>query len=674
MSSKLNFKIIHLILLILLLTFYPSVSNSQGVKAPPCLSLANTVTCSAFSQYSISSASSLKSPSSQDSKGAIFDTNFNWLLEAENITRFDELLLNYVNTQYIKWRYKEGTNSTLGVTQCSEVTPIISSITTYARYTLTTICAYLVQQPQSRLCSANDTLPNERKLCKQTCLNHYDSLQGIANSPNVCIIGTTSDINERLDDLNKWCTLPQNTDDNATTNCISGEENEPNNCGFKDDTRGLCSYCKDNDTNSCCDTASNILQCPYKIPSVSDSSPTIPISPISPNSSDSNAPGMATSLNGKPSRLALILGTLAGGCLILGLIVYCCVKKRRGKSDRRVSFFATPYFYFRPPNVVGDGNDGAEMIGRYSHSIATPNTPSNAGTGSLLSNISAEGVALATSGAAIGANNNSPYKGIYNINAGSGSLKLGGSNLSNLNVNSSSNPNVTLKMSTSSSIIGTTNSSSTSVQLAPLPPHSDSIDLGSGGESGGEEANIVVVVFSYSAQLPDELELSVNDVIEVKQKFDDGWAVGINRNTGKEGAFPNVCVAEFETENAGESGSGSWSISIVLPDDSTSDNIGEGVGSSVGGLTSLTPSQLSDGRSRISNSIDNLPRRHSSMRRTRREVDEDEMTISEVDDASEVSGQARRNDDDNDNYIEGFDGERDNYINSSSPNTDHRLT
>ncbi|CAI2165019.1 7303_t:CDS:2 [Funneliformis geosporum] len=628
MSSILNFKIIHLILLILL-TFHPLVSNSQGVKAPPCLPLTNTVTCSAFSQYSISSASSLTSPLSQDSKGAIFDTTFNWLLEAENITRFDELLLNYVNTQYIKWRYKEDTNFSSDVKECSEVTPSISSITTYARYTLTTICAYLVQQPQSRLCNANDTLQNERILCKQTCLDHYDSLQDIAHSPNVCINGTTSDIDKRFENLNKWCTF--NTDNETTTNCVSGEENEPNNCGFKDDTRGLCSYCKDRDTNSCC---SNIQQCPYNLPSVSDSSPIIPISP---NSSDISASGMATSLNGKSSRLALILGTLAGGCLILGLIVFCCVKKRRGTSDRRrVSFFATPYFYFRPPNVVGDGNDGAEMIGRYSNSIATPNTPSNAGTGSFLSNISTEGVALATSGAAIGANNNSHYNGIYNINAGSDSLRRGGSNL---NVNNSSNPNVNLKISTQSSpITGTTNSSSTSVQLVPPPPHSDSIDLGSGGESE-EEANIVVVVFPYSAQLPDELELSLNDIIEVKQKFDDGWAVGINRNTDKEGAFPNVCVVGFE--NVGESESGSCSISIVLPEGSTSDDIGDGVGSSVGGLTSSTPSQLSDGRSRISNSIENLPRRHSSMRRTRRE---------------------------------GFDGARDSYVSSSSPNTDKQLT
>ncbi|CAG8773717.1 32798_t:CDS:2, partial [Racocetra persica] len=53
----------------------------------------------------------------------------------------------------------------------------------------------------------------------------------------------------------------------------------------------------------------------------------------------------------------------------------------------------------------------------------------------------------------------------------------------------------------------------------------------------------VTVVYKYDATLADELDISPNDVIDIAQKFDDGWAVGINRNTGKAGAFPMVCVS-----------------------------------------------------------------------------------------------------------------------------------
>ncbi|GES72544.1 SH3 domain containing protein [Rhizophagus clarus] len=671
MSSKLKFKII-LLNLIILLTFYPLASYSQAVKAPPCLPLTNTITCPAFSQYYISSASSQTLPSFQNSDGAIFDTNFDWLLNAENITVFDELIMNYVNTQYIKWKYKDDANSSLNMEMCSP--EIASSFTVYARYTLTTICAYLVQGPQSKTCNTNNNSSlKERKLCKRTCKDHLASLQEIAYSPNVCITEIIVNIDKKFEDLNRWCENPQNSADDSE-NCISGEENELVNCGFQYDTRGLCSYCKSDNSNSCCNAAKDILECFQ--PSVSDSGPTI----LTPSNLPNDTSGIEASFDGKSnnaSRLALVLGTIVGGCLVLGVIIFCCVKKQQGKGDRS-SFFATPYFYFRPPNVDGHNQYGAstEMIGRRSHSSVTPNTPSNAGTGSLLSNISAD---LDMS---VGTNNNYHYDNIYNTrDRGSRNIQGG----YNLNVNNY-NPDVTLNIPTSSPpLTQIANSSTTSIRS----PHSDSGVL-RGEREGGEEKSIVVVVFPYSAQLPDELELSLNDIIEVKQKFDDGWAVGINRNTGREGAFPNVCVVELDntTGNVGDdnmpttsyaeynntigngSESASRSISMAMAGespyttDSTLNDANNGNGDNIvsregGGLIifgeSPTSSQLSDERSRqsLNNSVENLPRRYSSMRR----MDEDESESGEIGEISQV----RSNREDNDNYIEGFDGARDSF-------------
>ncbi|CAG8683591.1 76_t:CDS:2, partial [Acaulospora colombiana] len=69
-------------------------------------------------------------------------------------------------------------------------------------------------------------------------------------------------------------------------------------------------------------------------------------------------------------------------------------------------------------------------------------------------------------------------------------------------------------------------------------PTTDSVIMG--------QPILVIVVYPYSSQMPDELDLTENDIIEVKQMFDDGWAVGVNRNTGREGAFPMVCVIGFD--------------------------------------------------------------------------------------------------------------------------------
>jgi hypothetical protein len=49
-------------------------------------------------------------------------------------------------------------------------------------------------------------------------------------------------------------------------------------------------------------------------------------------------------------------------------------------------------------------------------------------------------------------------------------------------------------------------------------------------------------VFPYTASMPDELELGRGDIVSVIKVFDDGWGVGVNMKTSKEGAFPLVCV------------------------------------------------------------------------------------------------------------------------------------
>ena len=53
---------------------------------------------------------------------------------------------------------------------------------------------------------------------------------------------------------------------------------------------------------------------------------------------------------------------------------------------------------------------------------------------------------------------------------------------------------------------------------------------------------------SYVAEKDDELSLEVGDIVEVLNKFSDGWWSGVLR--GKEGVFPNNYVVEITEEEA----------------------------------------------------------------------------------------------------------------------------
>ncbi|KAF9382694.1 hypothetical protein CPB97_007007 [Podila verticillata] len=70
---------------------------------------------------------------------------------------------------------------------------------------------------------------------------------------------------------------------------------------------------------------------------------------------------------------------------------------------------------------------------------------------------------------------------------------------------------------------------------------------GSVGEGGKQ--SYCQALYPYQASMADELDLNPGDIVNVQKVFDDGWAVGVNMNSGSEGAFPVVCVM-FVDESA----------------------------------------------------------------------------------------------------------------------------
>ncbi|KAH9276479.1 hypothetical protein BSLG_007954 [Batrachochytrium salamandrivorans] len=57
------------------------------------------------------------------------------------------------------------------------------------------------------------------------------------------------------------------------------------------------------------------------------------------------------------------------------------------------------------------------------------------------------------------------------------------------------------------------------------------------------------VLHPYEPTLPDELQLNVGSDIIMVRSFDDGWALGFDPSTSKQGAFPLVCVAEIDDQS-----------------------------------------------------------------------------------------------------------------------------
>jgi len=52
-------------------------------------------------------------------------------------------------------------------------------------------------------------------------------------------------------------------------------------------------------------------------------------------------------------------------------------------------------------------------------------------------------------------------------------------------------------------------------------------------------------IYPFQKSLDDELDLEVNDLVDITNKYDDGWASGINLRSGKAGFFPLNCLVEF---------------------------------------------------------------------------------------------------------------------------------
>ena len=147
------------------------------------------------------------------------------------------------------------------------------------------------------------------------------------------------------------CALPSNS---LTGSCITGEENEPDNCGFSSNLQGLCGYCatsSPNATDSCCVGSNVTSRCTgVTLPSIFPMPPlftsaTSTSGPSATNSATNATTSASTTRHGlSGGKIAgIVIGSVLGAALLVALLIFCCVcLRRRKKNSPQSSVFNQP--------------------------------------------------------------------------------------------------------------------------------------------------------------------------------------------------------------------------------------------------------------------------------------------------------------------------------------------
>ncbi|KAI7871463.1 hypothetical protein BDF14DRAFT_1761253 [Spinellus fusiger] len=218
-SSAMSFAVV---VVCLFLVSFPYVHTQKTGNS--CVLLQDSRACPAFQQFYVGIAG--------------LSTQYPFMTNVTSVEAFDQSLFNYVNsTSY--YLFPLGCLS-------SNYNPTVP----YARYSLSSLCALMIQDPKGSLpCNYQYNLIPP-PLCRSTCDDWASSLRDITSEPSVC--SDSLQRNTTLDSLELRCTSWQGYNGTSNTNCISGIANEPENCGFQNNTANACSYCTTHSSDTCC--------------------------------------------------------------------------------------------------------------------------------------------------------------------------------------------------------------------------------------------------------------------------------------------------------------------------------------------------------------------------------------------------------------------------------------
>lgn len=218
--------------------FCSRAAHSQDVS---CLLLQSSKACRAFQQYYVG-VSGLSS-------------SYSFLSNVTDVVSFDEALYTYVQSS-ADYLSQLGCRASNNDTQAP-----------YARYSLTQLCSELINNAiYSQPCNWDHNITSE-PVCQSTCESWISSIEAIL-SQDSSLCPNQATLNQSLISLETQC----QTAVAYSTQCITGSDNEPDNCGksmsldalsyaarltesnitgFLDQS-AACDYCNSNSTDSCC--------------------------------------------------------------------------------------------------------------------------------------------------------------------------------------------------------------------------------------------------------------------------------------------------------------------------------------------------------------------------------------------------------------------------------------
>ena len=305
------------------------------------------------------------------------------------------------------------------------------------------------------------------------------------------------------------CALPA---DSLNTQCIPAEQNEPSECGYGTSLQGLCSFCgasSPNATDSCCLNSNATGRCEGVTLPAFSSIPPIRTSSAS-SSSGTGRPTASAAPSHSGSGLSagqiagIVVGSVLGFLLLLGLLILCCIVLRRRRRQQPPGPPTAPMQQYAP---VTNNDRGFHVTpgGR----VARMDAMENNGTS-----------AYAMGGAGM----------LDRRYDNSDSDPYGDSPESGLRAKPPA-------------IIKRNGSLSSNSMLASDSPGSGQYSSPEGLQSGQSEQmssfqdyysadpirpnDRVSVLWAYQPRAADEFELARGDMLKVVGIWDDGWATGV---------------------------------------------------------------------------------------------------------------------------------------------------
>ncbi|KAJ5527473.1 hypothetical protein N7513_011632 [Penicillium frequentans] len=459
-----------------------------------CVSLSGSTVCPAWSSSSVSTNSTQYA-------------DFPWMENVSNVTSFDTSLTNYVSSTYVTSKFVDS----LGCKGLNE-----SALNDYyAQYTISVLCSSIIQSSIDD-CGLNSSQSDP--VCADTCALMATSEEEIVVNADLCSSAGKNYMSQIRSDFT-ICSSPA---DSLTGSCIEGATNEPTNCGFANNTIGLCTYC-DSESDSCCTSANATTVCK----DVTIPTSTASLQPVVTTSSAAGAgAGAGNGLSGGDIA-GIVVGSVAGVAILIALIalLFLCRRRRRRGSQGDAVSLNQPNPQRKgvaPPMQHTDSPTSAtfNMVpgGRVARMSALREMPSSSPAHSRTSGAMFAAKYSDTSDSeGMGASPGAMSKRIPPVTGKRHGSLSSSSALAGLDSDSSPRSGTIGQYSSPEGV-----TSGQSEQLSYFRDYYSQDDIHAGDQ--------VAVLWAYSPRAGDEFELDRGEMLKVIGIWDDGWATGVRIN------------------------------------------------------------------------------------------------------------------------------------------------